>query len=249
MAINTPKDKSFNIPKELLDSPTGGYFGVMKTLQKVRVPFMRLPAIPRPRCSSDGRDIRLPSHFLLSRPPDAPLAPEEYVEKLQARMEEIHHLAMEKIGMASVKLKTRYDVRATGHDFHEGAKLWLWNPKHPKELSPMLHTNWEGRLYIFDGPRNFELNYSTTTPHQRELRFFAALLCTIKKPQSDTYTTRLPRPPVFLKAARISKAKRRKRVTRDMSTLKNSMLELAAKFDDNYNTGLIKSFMFGLNKN
>ncbi|GFV65855.1 putative DD41D transposase [Trichonephila clavipes] len=26
------------------------------------------------------------------------------------------------------------------------------------------------------------------------------------------------------------------------------MLELAAKFDDNYNTGLIKSFMFGLNK-
>ncbi|GFX34596.1 hypothetical protein TNCV_3658341 [Trichonephila clavipes] len=48
--------------------------------------------------------------------------------------------------------------------------------------------------------------------------------------------------------ARISKAKRRKRVTRDMSTLKNSMLELAAKFDDNYNTGLIKSFMFGLNK-
>ncbi|GFX72818.1 uncharacterized protein TNCV_4064131 [Trichonephila clavipes] len=48
--------------------------------------------------------------------------------------------------------------------------------------------------------------------------------------------------------ARISKAKHRKRVTRDMSTLKNSMLELAAKFDDNYNTGLIKSFMFGLNK-
>ncbi|GFX85198.1 hypothetical protein TNCV_1647451 [Trichonephila clavipes] len=41
-------------------------------------------------------------------------------------------------------------------------------------------------------------------------------------------------------AARISKAKRRKIVTRDMSILKNSMLELAAKFDDNYNTGLIK---------
>ncbi|GFV29372.1 hypothetical protein TNCV_437911 [Trichonephila clavipes] len=40
--------------------------------------------------------------------------------------------------------------------------------------------------------------------------------------------------------ARISKTKRRKRVTRDMSTLKNSMLELAVKFDDNYNTGLIK---------
>ncbi|GFU26944.1 uncharacterized protein TNCV_1151321 [Trichonephila clavipes] len=42
--------------------------------------------------------------------------------------------------------------------------------------------------------------------------------------------------------ARISRAKRRKRATRDMSTPKNSMLELAVKFDDNYNTGLIKSF-------
>ncbi|GFV01794.1 uncharacterized protein TNCV_2550481 [Trichonephila clavipes] len=48
--------------------------------------------------------------------------------------------------------------------------------------------------------------------------------------------------------ARISRAKRRKRVTRDMTILKNSMLELAVKFDDIYNTGLIKSFMFGMNK-
>ncbi|GFX49500.1 uncharacterized protein TNCV_4901421 [Trichonephila clavipes] len=46
---------------------------------------------------------------------------------------------------------------------------------------------------------------------------------------------------------RISRAKRRKRVTGYMTTLKNSMLELAVKFD-NYNTGLIKSFMFGMNK-
>ncbi|GFU26583.1 transposable element Tc1 transposase [Trichonephila clavipes] len=46
-----------------------------------------------------------------------------------------------------------------------------------------------------------------------------------------------------IRLARISRAKRRKRVTRDMSTLKNSMLELAVKLDDNYNTGLIKSFM------
>ncbi|GFW50834.1 putative DD41D transposase [Trichonephila clavipes] len=43
--------------------------------------------------------------------------------------------------------------------------------------------------------------------------------------------------------ARISRAKGRKRVTRDMSTLRDSMLELAVKFDDNYNTGLIKSFI------
>ncbi|GFY07281.1 retrovirus-related Pol polyprotein from transposon 412 [Trichonephila clavipes] len=40
-----------------------------------------------------GRDLRLPADLLFSRPLDAPSAPEEYIEKLQARMEEMHHLA------------------------------------------------------------------------------------------------------------------------------------------------------------
>ncbi|GFX29206.1 retrovirus-related Pol polyprotein from transposon 412 [Trichonephila clavipes] len=91
-----------------------------------------------------GRDLRLPADLLFSRPPDAPLAPEKYIEKLQARMEEMHHLARERISMASEKMKTRYDARATGHDFHEGDKVWLWNPKRRKGLSPKLQTNWEG---------------------------------------------------------------------------------------------------------
>ncbi|GFV50398.1 retrovirus-related Pol polyprotein from transposon 412 [Trichonephila clavipes] len=82
-----------------------------------------------------GRDLRLPADLLFSRRPDAPLAPEEYIEKLQAQMEEIHHLARERIGMASEKMKTRYDARAAGHDFHEGDKVWLWNPKRRKGLS------------------------------------------------------------------------------------------------------------------
>ncbi|GFW44360.1 retrovirus-related Pol polyprotein from transposon 412 [Trichonephila clavipes] len=85
-----------------------------------------------------GHDLRLPADLLFSRPPDAPLAPEEYIEKLQARMEEIHHLARERIGMASEKMKTQYDTRATGYDFHKGDKVWLWNPKHRKGLSPQL---------------------------------------------------------------------------------------------------------------
>ncbi|GFV00877.1 retrovirus-related Pol polyprotein from transposon 412 [Trichonephila clavipes] len=90
-----------------------------------------------------GRDLRLPADLLFSRPPDAPLVPEEYIEKLQERMEEMHHLARERIGMASEKMKTRYDARATGHDFHEGDKVWLWNPKRRKGLSPKLQTNWD----------------------------------------------------------------------------------------------------------
>ncbi|GFU75503.1 retrovirus-related Pol polyprotein from transposon 412 [Trichonephila clavipes] len=89
------------------------------------------------------RDLCLPADLLFSRPPDAPLAPEEYIEKIQARMEEMH-LARERIGMTSEKMKTRYDARATGHDFHEGDKVWLWNPKRRKGLTLKLQTNWEG---------------------------------------------------------------------------------------------------------
>ncbi|GFY33068.1 retrovirus-related Pol polyprotein from transposon 297 [Trichonephila clavipes] len=58
-----------------------------------------------------GRDLRLPADFLFSRPPDAPLVPEEYIEELQARTEEMHHLAKERISMASEKMKSRYDAR------------------------------------------------------------------------------------------------------------------------------------------
>ncbi|GFU12554.1 retrovirus-related Pol polyprotein from transposon 412 [Trichonephila clavipes] len=91
-----------------------------------------------------GRYLHLSSELLFSGPLDAPLSPEEYIEKLQARMEEMHHLARERIGRASEKMKTRYDARATGHGFHEGDKVGLWYPKRRKSLSPKLQTNWEG---------------------------------------------------------------------------------------------------------
>ncbi|KAF8793549.1 Retrovirus-related Pol polyprotein like [Argiope bruennichi] len=101
-----------------------------------------LLAIPHLKCSSDVTFVC--ADLLFSRPPDAPLVSEEYVENLRTRMEEVHHLARDRIGMASEKMKTRYDARATGHNFHEGDQVWLWNPKRRKGLSPKLQTNWEG---------------------------------------------------------------------------------------------------------
>ncbi|GFU36080.1 retrovirus-related Pol polyprotein from transposon 412 [Trichonephila clavipes] len=53
-----------------------------------------------------GRDLCLPTNLLLSRLPDTPLTPEKWVEKLQPQMEEMHHLARDRIGMASEKMKT-----------------------------------------------------------------------------------------------------------------------------------------------
>ncbi|GFT54260.1 retrovirus-related Pol polyprotein from transposon 412 [Trichonephila clavipes] len=113
-----------------------------------------------------GRYLRLPADLLFSRPPDAPLAPEEYIEKLQAQMEEMHQLARERISMASEKMKTRYDARATEHDFREGDEVWLWNSKRRKGLSPKLQTNWEGPYTVLK-----RLNYVVVriqkTPHSK----------------------------------------------------------------------------------
>ncbi|GFT03602.1 retrovirus-related Pol polyprotein from transposon 412 [Trichonephila clavipes] len=73
-----------------------------------------------------GRDLRLLADILFSRLPDAPLAPEEYIEKLQARgwRKSIIWLGKESAWLPE-KMKTPYDARTTGHDFHEGNKVWV----------------------------------------------------------------------------------------------------------------------------
>ncbi|GFU91119.1 retrovirus-related Pol polyprotein from transposon 412 [Trichonephila clavipes] len=70
-----------------------------------------------------GRDLRLPCDLLFGRPPDTPSSPEEYVQNLQARFEDVHNLARERIDLRTEKMKTRYDTKATGHQFKEGDKV------------------------------------------------------------------------------------------------------------------------------
>ncbi|GFW73471.1 transposable element Tcb2 transposase [Trichonephila clavipes] len=60
----------------------------------------------------------------------------------------MHHRARERMDMTSEKMKTRYDARATGHDFNEGDKVWLWHSKRRKGLFPKRQTNWEAEIYI-----------------------------------------------------------------------------------------------------
>ncbi|GFS72214.1 retrovirus-related Pol polyprotein from transposon 412 [Trichonephila clavipes] len=58
-----------------------------------------------------GRDLRLPCDLLFGRPPDTPSSPEEYVQNLQARFEDVHNLARERINLRTEKMKTRYDTK------------------------------------------------------------------------------------------------------------------------------------------
>ncbi|GFV76923.1 retrovirus-related Pol polyprotein from transposon 412 [Trichonephila clavipes] len=75
-----------------------------------------------------GRDLCLPCDLPFGRPPDTPSSPEEYVQNLQARFEDVHNLARERINLRTEKMKTRYDTKATGHQFKEGDKVWFYNP-------------------------------------------------------------------------------------------------------------------------
>ncbi|GFW14629.1 kinectin [Trichonephila clavipes] len=71
--------------------------------------------------------------------------------------------------MASEKMKTRYDARATGLDFHEGDKVWLWNTKRHKGLSPKLQTNWE-RPYTVQKRLNALVVRTQKSPHSKNRR-------------------------------------------------------------------------------
>ncbi|GFT74516.1 retrovirus-related Pol polyprotein from transposon 412 [Trichonephila clavipes] len=95
-----------------------------------------------------GRDLRLPCDLLFGRPPDTPSSPEEYVQNLQARFEDVHHLTRERINLRTEKMKTRYDTKATGHQFKEGDKVWFYNPTRRKGLSPKLQSHWDGPYTI-----------------------------------------------------------------------------------------------------
>ncbi|GFX30620.1 retrovirus-related Pol polyprotein from transposon 412 [Trichonephila clavipes] len=95
-----------------------------------------------------GRDLRLPCDLLFGRPPDTASSPEEYVQNLQTRFEDVHHLARERINLRTEKMKTRYDTKATGHQFKEGDKVWFYNPTRRKGLSPKLQSHWDGPYTI-----------------------------------------------------------------------------------------------------
>ncbi|GBO20555.1 hypothetical protein AVEN_30293-1 [Araneus ventricosus] len=91
-----------------------------------------------------GRKLRLPCDILFGRPSETPSSPNEYMKNMEARLESVHAFARERIKLASERMKTRYDSRATDHHFKEGDLVWMYNPKRWRDLTPKLQQNWEG---------------------------------------------------------------------------------------------------------
>ncbi|GBO23013.1 hypothetical protein AVEN_27757-1 [Araneus ventricosus] len=91
-----------------------------------------------------ARTLRLPCDILFGRPSEAHSSPNEYMENLEALLESVHAFARERIKLASERMKTRYDSRATNQNFKEGDQVWMYNPKRRRGLSPKLQQNWKG---------------------------------------------------------------------------------------------------------
>ncbi|GBM66820.1 hypothetical protein AVEN_153735-1 [Araneus ventricosus] len=91
-----------------------------------------------------GRTLRLLCDILFGRPSETPSSPNEYMKNLEARLESVHAFTRERIKLASERMKTRYDSRATDHHFKEGYLVWMYNTKQRGGLSPKLQQHWEG---------------------------------------------------------------------------------------------------------
>ncbi|GBM71714.1 hypothetical protein AVEN_220659-1 [Araneus ventricosus] len=172
-----PRSRIQEVLQETHDSSSGGHFGIMKTLRRIRKRFYwdRLRADVEKWCrecqicrarkrlkTEDGKSVtgwisaeklsaRTPSFpcgILFGRPGDTPSSPNEDLNKLGARLESVQTSDRERVKLSRVRKKTHYDSGATEHHFKKGDLVWMYNPKRRRGLSPKLQQNWEGPYTI-----------------------------------------------------------------------------------------------------
>ncbi|KAJ8949276.1 hypothetical protein NQ318_022791 [Aromia moschata] len=142
-----PKAIIHQVLEELHSSPSGGHFGVTRTLARVRDRFYWVncrrdveecsqheSTTYTPSMLTSGREMKLPTDLILGHPleENQERSLPEFVENLRERLNRIHRFASEKLKMHSDKMK----------------QLWLYAPKRTKGKSPKLQSNWEGPYTI-----------------------------------------------------------------------------------------------------
>ncbi|KAJ8957190.1 hypothetical protein NQ318_007752 [Aromia moschata] len=141
-----PKARIHQVLEELHSSPTGGHFGVTRTLARVRDRFYW------ENCRRDVEEwqMKLPADLILGRllEENQERSLPEFVEDLRERMDRIHRFAREKLKIHSDKMKQRLDITSTDTAFEPGGAVWLYAPKRMKGRSPKLQKNWEGPYTI-----------------------------------------------------------------------------------------------------
>ncbi|KAJ8962745.1 hypothetical protein NQ318_001143 [Aromia moschata] len=159
-----PKARIHQVLEELHNSPTGGHFGVTRTLARNQrdwdklVPLFLLSyrssqhesTTYTPSMLTSGREMKLPTDLILGHPVEEnqERSLPEFVEDLRERMDRIHRFAREKLKIHSDKMKQRLDTTSTETAFKPGDAVWLYAPKRTKGKSPKLQSNWEGPYTI-----------------------------------------------------------------------------------------------------
>ncbi|GBM41522.1 hypothetical protein AVEN_261547-1 [Araneus ventricosus] len=161
-----PRSRIQEVLQETHDSSSGGHFGIMKTLRRIRERFYwdRLRADVEKWCREcqicrarkrlkteeevSDRTPRFPCGILFGRPGDTPSSPNEDLNKLGARLESVQTSDRERVKLSRVRKKTHYDSGATEHHFKKGDLVWMYNPKRRRGLNPKLQQNWEGPYTI-----------------------------------------------------------------------------------------------------
>ncbi|KAJ8939798.1 hypothetical protein NQ318_022728 [Aromia moschata] len=145
-----PKARIHQVLEELHSSPSGGHFGVTRTLARVRdrfywvncrrdveewdwdklVPLFLLSyrssqhesTTYTPSMLTSGREMKLPTDLILGRPleENQERSLPEFVEDLRERLNRIHRFASEKLKMHSDKMKQRLDTTSTETAFKPG---------------------------------------------------------------------------------------------------------------------------------
>ncbi|KAJ8962392.1 hypothetical protein NQ318_018376 [Aromia moschata] len=138
-----PKARIHQVLEELHSSPTGGHFGVTRTLTRHE------STTYTPSMLTSGREMKLPTDLILGRPLEEnhERSLPEFVEDLRERMNRVHEFAMEKLKMQSDKMKQRLDTTSTETAFEPDDAIWLYAPKRTKGRSPKLQRNWEVRAF------------------------------------------------------------------------------------------------------
>ncbi|KAJ8962905.1 hypothetical protein NQ318_001316 [Aromia moschata] len=139
-----PKARIHQVLEELHSSPSGGHFGVTRTLARHE------STTYTPSMLTSGREMKLPTDLMLGRPLEETeeRSLPEFVEDLRKRMDRIHRFAREKLKIHSDKMKQRLDTTSTETAFKPGDAVWLYAPKRMKGRSPKLQKNWEGPYTI-----------------------------------------------------------------------------------------------------
>ena len=95
-----------------------------------------------------GHDLRLPVYLFIGRSEDEqPVQKSNYTQNLLNWLEKVRSYARQHLKMKSDKMKSHYDLQATGKELI-GDAVWLYNPQWRNGVSSKLSQPWQGPYVV-----------------------------------------------------------------------------------------------------